>query len=297
MSRKCKVHTNMIEKRELQDIIKKALEEDIGEGDITTLAIIPEDAAHTAYFLAKETGVIAGLKVVRMVFAELDPSVSFKKFIKDGDRVEKGDIFAEVSGKSRVLLTGERTALNFLQRMSGIATETARYVEAVKGTYAVILDTRKTAPGLRVLDKWAVRLGGGCNHRRGLDDMILIKDNHIEAVGSVTEAVNRARNSSSNIPVEVEVKSLFEFREALEMKPNRILLDNMSPELMSQAVKMTMGRIPLEASGNVTLENIRKVAQTGVDYISVGALTHSVKALDISLKFEPPPKKGKHYDC
>jgi nicotinate-nucleotide pyrophosphorylase (carboxylating) len=209
---------------------------------------------------------------------ELSPSAS------DGDGVARGQVFATIHGPCRALLTGERVALNFLQRMSGIATLTRRFVEAVEGTRAVILDTRKTAPGLRLLDKWAVRLGGGQNHRIGLYDMALIKDNHIAAVGSITEAVKRVRAlDERHRPIEVEVTSLEQLREALPLDVDRILLDNMSLDQMREAVRAANGKTPLEASGNVTLDNVAQVAATGVDFISVGALTHSVKALDISL--------------
>lgn len=278
----------MVERKRIRKIIKTVLEEDIGSGDVTTLATIPEDSRHKAFFVAKESGIVAGLQIAEMTFKELDPKVELKKYLEDGDKVYKGDMFAEVFGCSRALLTGERTALNFLQRMSGIATETAKYVEAVKGTNAQIIDTRKTAPGLRVLDKWAVGLGGGGNHRMGLFDMALIKDNHIEAVGSITEAVWRVRwgHTLWDGLLEVEVKNLDELKEALDTETNWIMLDNMDTSTMAEAVNINNGKVKLEASGNITLENVRQVAQTGVEFISVGALTHSVKALDISLKHE-----------
>ena len=268
----------------MDGIIHRALAEDLGDGDVTTLNTIPADAEYTGDFLVKAPGVIAGLQVAARVFATLDPAVHFQTFAPDGDRVSHGDIVATVTGPGRAILSGERVALNLLQRMSGIATATRRYVDAVAGTRGVILDTRKTAPGLRVLDKWAVRLGGGQNHRIGLYDMALIKDNHIAAVGSITEAVRRVRvGDPRQRPIEVEVTNLDQLREALALPIDRILLDNMSHEMMRAAVKLAAGKIPLEASGNVNLDTVAAVAATGVDFISVGALTHSVKALDISL--------------
>ncbi|MFQ5342137.1 MAG: carboxylating nicotinate-nucleotide diphosphorylase [Anaerolineae bacterium] len=265
-------------------IIQRALDEDIGDGDVTTLCTVPPEAMLIGQFIAKEDGVIAGLEVAKLTFSLVDGRVQFTSRVADGNQVEAGKVIAEVSGPGRALLSGERVALNFLQRMSGIATLTRRFVEAVQGTSAVILDTRKTAPGLRPLDKWAVRLGGGQNHRSGLYDMVLIKDNHIAAVGSISEAVARVRaQDEQELAVEVEVKNLAELREALKLDLNRILLDNMSLGEMREAVQLTGGRVPLEASGNVSLENVADIAATGVDYISIGMLTHSVQALDISL--------------
>ncbi len=265
-------------------LLRFALAEDLGDGDITTLSTIPAPSHYTGDFLVKAAGVIAGLGVAQRVFTLLDPAVTFTALAADGDLVGPGDIVAAVTGPGRALLTGERVALNFMQRMSGIATATRRYVNAVVGTRAVILDTRKTVPGLRLLDKWAVRLGGGQNHRIGLYDMALIKDNHIAAVGSLTEAVHRVRESDSKQrPIEVEVTSLAQLREALALPIDRILLDNMTPAQMAEAVQITGGKIPLEASGGVTLDTVAAIAATGVDFISVGALTHSVTALDISL--------------
>lgn len=265
-------------------IIQLALDEDLGDGDVTTLCTIPPEAMLEGEFIAKEAGVIAGLAVARLTFARIDERVQFTPYIADGDQVRVGQVFAGVSGPGRALLSGERVALNFLQRMSGIATLTRRCVEAVAGTSAVILDTRKTAPGLRLLDKWAVRLGGGQNHRFGLYDMVLIKDNHIAAVGSISETVARVRACDARKrAIEVEVTTLDELREALTLNVDRILLDNMSLAEMREAVRITGGRTPLEASGNVTVENVAAIAATGVDYISAGMLTHSVRALDISL--------------
>ncbi len=274
---------------EIDRIVLAALAEDIGDGDVTTENTIPEDARLTGRFLAKESGVVAGIHVVWRTFALLDPRVELLVLIGDGQCVERGQVIAQVSGPGRAILTGERVALNFLQRMSGIATVTQAYVDAVAGTHAVILDTRKTVPGLRLLDKWAVRLGGGENHRIGLHDMALIKDNHIAAVGSITEAVDRVRaglraeGNGRNRMIEVEVTDLDQLAEALEAGVDRILLDNMPLDMMREAVRMADARVPLEASGGISMERVREVAETGVDFISIGALTHSVKALDISL--------------
>lgn len=268
--------------------IVDALAEDIGTGDITSTATLPPDLWYNGRFLAKASGTIAGLAVAQLVFAQVDATTLFDICIPDGSPVQKGATIATVSGSARSLLTAERTALNFLQRMSGIATLTRQFMDAVAGTKAVILDTRKTAPGLRAIDKWAVRLGGGQNHRYGLYDMVLIKDNHIAAVGSIHEAVQRVRTSVAPIRlIEVEVKSLAELAEAMALDVDRIMLDNMSLAQMTEAVQMVNGRIPLEASGNVTLETVAAIAATGVDYISSGALTHSVTALDISLELMP----------
>ena len=270
--------------QELERVLRNALAEDIGDGDVTTLNTIPAGAVLTGDFLVKEDGVLAGLEVARLVFAQLDEGVRFMAHAVDGDRVQVRQVVATVEGLGRSILTGERVALNFMQRMSGIATMTRRFVDAVAGTRAVILDTRKTAPGLRLLDKWAVRLGGGQNHRVGLYDMALIKDNHIAAVGGITKAVQRVvAGDDRHRPIEVEVQNLEQLREALKQPIDRILLDNMTYARMAEAVRITAGRIPLEASGNVNLQTVAGIAATGVDYISVGALTHSVKALDISL--------------
>jgi nicotinate-nucleotide pyrophosphorylase (carboxylating) len=298
---------------QIQAIVERALAEDVGSGDVTSQWILPPELGVHGHLLAKAQGVLAGLEVARQVFQQVDERIALQARMKDGHALSKGDIVATVEGPAASILTAERTALNFLQRMSGIATLTGRYVEAVAGTPAVILDTRKTAPGLRLLDKWAVRLGGGQNHRLGLYDMVLIKDNHIAAAGGITQAVERVRlrtrpgpgpepfDPAQDVPVEglrpepveglaveVEVKSLAELEEALALRVDRIMLDNMDLDEMRRAVEITAGRVPLEASGNVTLENVAAIAATGVDYISVGALTHSVKALDISLDVEAP---------
>lgn len=271
--------------RQINSIVRQALAEDIGSGDITTNATIPEGAKYQGIFLAKADGVISGINVVGLVFKLVDPRLRFKPLVKDGDRIKKGEVFAKLSGPGRGILTGERVALNFLQRMSGIATLTSRFVEAVGSNRAVILDTRKTVPGLRVLDRQAVRDGGGHNHRFGLFDMVLIKDNHIAAVGNITETVARVRRTDKRRrQIEVEVKNMDELREAIATHPDRILLDNMNLEQIKEAVKITAGKVPLEVSGGVNLDTVGAIAATGVDYISAGALTHSVKALDISLE-------------
>jgi nicotinate-nucleotide pyrophosphorylase (carboxylating) len=273
---------------EIRAIVRRALDEDVGDGDVTTNSTVAPDARLRGEFIAKQAGVVAGLEVARLVLALLDEHQAFSQRVSDGERVAHGQVLATVEGPGRALLSGERTALNLLQRMSGIATLTRQFVDAVGGTRAIILDTRKTAPGLRVLDKWAVRLGGGQNHRFGLYDMALIKDNHIAAVGgSLAEAIRRVRaGDPRQRPIEVEVTKQDELRQALEIMPavDRILLDNMSPDEMRAAVEVVNGRVPLEASGNVSLETVAQVAATGVDYISIGALTHSVRALDISLE-------------
>jgi len=276
-----------IDKKIIQKIITDALKEDIQSGDITTNLIIPRGQKAKAYFLAKENGIIAGLPVAKEVFKKLDKNILWKSFIKEGERVKAGTKIAEVTGNLRALLSCERTALNILQRMSGIATVTSIYVDELKNTPATILDTRKTAPGLRILDKYAVKTGGGKNHRIGLFDMVLIKDNHIKAAGNITSAVSKIRaGSKKKIKMEVETRTLDEVREAINCKVDIIMLDNMPVKIMRAAVKIINGKIKTEASGNVNLKTLKRIAATGVDYISVGALTHSVKALDISMKIE-----------
>jgi len=276
--------------------IRRALEEDLGPGDATTASIVPADARTLARLVAKQDGVVAGLDVARAVFKEVDPSVGFKALVPEGHQVVPGQVLAEIAGPARAILSAERTALNFLGRMSGIATLTRQFVDAVAGTPARILDTRKTAPGLRAFDKLAVGRGGGENHRLGLYDMILIKDNHIDFAGSLVEAVHRAQAAGSGLEIEVEARTLEEVRAALDVGARRILLDNMSPLTMKQAVAISRGRARLEASGNVSLDNVREIAQTGVDDISVGALTHSVRVLDMSLELtrEPAPAGMAH---
>jgi nicotinate-nucleotide pyrophosphorylase (carboxylating) len=269
----------------ISEYIQRALEEDIGAGDVTTDTIVPAGATLRGRIVAKQDGIVAGLDVAKDVFFTLNPDITFLAKTQDGARVTRRDVLAEVEGPARALLTGERIALNFLGRMSGIATLTRKFVDAVAGTKAKILDTRKTAPGLRMTDKLAVRLGGGENHRTGLFDMVLIKDNHIDFAGSITNAVERVRASGTTLEIEVETRTLDDVREALALGVERILLDNMSPDTMREAVAICDGRAKLEASGNVTLDNVLEVAKTGVDYISVGALTHSPVVFDVSLEF------------
>ncbi|MXX24078.1 MAG: carboxylating nicotinate-nucleotide diphosphorylase [Caldilineaceae bacterium SB0668_bin_21] len=278
--------------------VQLALKEDIGSGDATTLATIMAERQAKGRFLAKSSGTIAGLEVVELTYSLLQDREAkssklgtgqpfqFCPYVEDGETVAAGTVVASASGSAQILLTAERVALNFVQRMSGIATLTRRYVEAVEGTKAVILDTRKTAPGLRVFDKRAVVLGGGMNHRFGLFDMALVKDNHIAAAGGITAAVGGIRGQYECLEIEVEVSDLVQLEEALGLDVDRILLDNMRPEQIGEAVAITAGHTPLEASGGISLENVAAVAATGVDYISVGALTHSVPALDISFELE-----------
>ena len=270
---------------EISQYIRRALEEDIGSGDVTTDTIVPANASLRGRIVAKESGVVAGLEIARHVMLSLDQHIDFAAKVEDGTKVEPGTVLADLDGPARALLTGERIALNFLGRMSGIATLTSKFVDAISRTKAVILDTRKTAPGLRLTDKLAVRLGGGQNHRTGLFDMVLIKDNHIDFAGSITAAVERVRASGTRLEIEVETRTLDNVREALSLGVERILLDNMSTDTMREAVAICDGRARLEASGNVTLDNVLEVADTGVDYISVGALTHSPKVFDVSLEF------------
>ena len=259
------------------------MQEDIGTGDVTTSSIIPADAVMHGQIIAKQAGVVAGLDVAGQVFRLLDEHTRFEVCVPEGARVVDRQVLATLAGPARALLTGERTALNYLGRMSGIATLTRQFVDAISGTPARILDTRKTAPGLRALDKLAVKRGGGENHRIGLYDMVLIKDNHIDFAGSIAEAVRRAREHAGRLGIEVEARTLDDVRQALALSVRRILLDNMAPEMMHQAVLLSAGRAELEASGNVSLDNVRRVAETGVDFISVGALTHSAKNFDVSL--------------
>jgi len=276
-----------LDRKETDRIISLALREDIGTGDVTTNSIAAGDKKSSASFYMKEAGIIAGLGIAKSVFRKLDKSISWKNFGNDGDRVTAGTKIASVSGSFRAILTGERTALNFLQRLSGIATLTSRFVELTNGTTAQILDTRKTFPGLRMLDKYAVLAGGGKNHRFGLYDMVLIKDNHIKIAGSITGAVHYVRKKlRKKLKIEVETTNIEEVQEALNSKVDIIMLDNMPADLMKEAVTIIGGKVKVEASGNVTLENVHEIAKAGVNYISVGALTHSVKALDISMAIE-----------
>ena len=260
--------------------VRAWLAEDLGEGDLTSDALVPEDATAEASILLKERGVVSGLEVARAVFAELDPNVRFDPMTADGEQTE-GEI-ARLEGRARALLGGERLALNLLGRLSGVATLTRCYVGAVAGTGVEILDTRKTTPGLRTLEKYAVRCGGGRNHRLALDDGILIKDNHLHVAGPIGAAVELAQATGAE--VEVECDTLEQVEEALAAGADVILLDNMTPALLTQAVALTGGRAKLEASGGVTLENVRAIAETGVDFVSIGALTHSAQALDVSME-------------
>ncbi|MDE2485967.1 MAG: carboxylating nicotinate-nucleotide diphosphorylase [Alphaproteobacteria bacterium] len=266
-------------------VVRAALAEDLGRaGDVTGQACIPAEARLSAVFAARKPGVVAGLACVRLAIAELDPDAKVRLLVADGDRVVAGAKLATVEANARALLSAERTALNLLGRLCGIATLTRAYVDAVAGTPAKIVDTRKTTPGLRALEKYAVRCGGGVNHRFGLDDAILIKDNHVAACGSVGEAVRRAKAAAGHLmKVEVEVDTLSQLDEALAEAPDVIMLDNFSLDDLREAVRRTAGRVTLEASGGITLETVRAVAETGVDVISVGAMTHSVGVLDIGL--------------
>ncbi|CUU07728.1 nicotinate-nucleotide pyrophosphorylase [carboxylating] [Candidatus Thermokryptus mobilis] len=274
------------------EIVERALVEDIGSGDVTTMAVIGDEGIEAeAEFVSKDEGVVAGIDVVWFVFRALDPSLNFIPFLSDGDEVKKGDIIGIVKGDVRSILTVERTALNFLQRMSGIATLTRKFVKAVEGTKAKITDTRKTAPGLRLIDKLAVEIGGGVNHRFGLYDMILIKDNHIAIAGGVEKAIERClrfiKEKNLDLKIEVEAQSVEDVEKILKVGGvDRILLDNFNIDDLKRAVDLIGERFEVEASGGITLENVREVAETGVDYISVGMLTHSVRALDISLEIK-----------
>lgn len=269
----------------IDNIITTALTEDINYIDAAADNLIPEDHRSSAYYVAKDTGIVCGIEAAKRVFELVGGNVDFKILLKDGTKVKNGDIIAELEGSTLTLLKGERTALNLLQHMSGIATATNKCVELVSGTKASVTDTRKTLPGLRALQKYAVTVGGGKNHRFNLSDAAMLKDNHIDAYGGITAAVAALREKIGHtVKIEVEVRTLDELKEALETKAEIIMLDNMSCEEMAQAVKIAGGRALLEASGNITAENIRSVAETGVDIISLGALTHSVRCFDISMK-------------
>lgn len=272
---------------QVEQIITLALNEDIGTGDITTLSTIPADKTALGRFVAKEDMILCGIDLAAHIFARVDPSIELKANFKDGDAVKKGDVIATVSGNAQNVLTGERTALNFMQRLTGIATRTHASVAEVAGTNAKITDTRKTTPGLRVLEKYAVRVGGGTNHRFNLADGVLIKDNHIAVSGGIKNAVKNARAVIPHtLKIEVEVETKEQLAEALDAGADIIMLDNMSYDLMRECVGIVSGRALVEASGNMGEKNLREVAETGVDIISIGALTHTVKAADISLKFQ-----------
>jgi nicotinate-nucleotide pyrophosphorylase (carboxylating) len=266
------------------DLIKRSIEEDIGHGDITTTLIIPQESESRALFIAKDSFIVAGFPFAKEVFRLLDPAITFKTFYNEGDRARKRAVLGEVSGETHSILAGERVSLNILQRLSGIATRTRQFVDAVSGLKTRIVDTRKTIPCHRFMEKYAVRMGGGGNHRFGLYDGILIKDNHIEAVGSLKEAVKRAKAGNYLAKIEVEIESLKDMKEAIEAGADIVMLDNMSVEDIKKAVKIARGKVKTEASGNIKLKRVREIAETGVDLISVGALTHSVRAADISMK-------------
>lgn len=271
----------------VDDIIKKAIDEDINYVDVTTDYLIPDDSVSDAYYIAKDTGILCGIEIAKRVFELVGNDVDFNILINDGSEVKKGDIIARMYGSTKTLLKGERTALNILQHMSGIATATNKCVKLVEGTNAHITDTRKTLPGLRRLQKYAVTVGGGKNHRYNLSDGAMLKDNHIDAYGGITPAISALREKIGHmVKIEVEVRTLDELKEALAAGADIIMLDNMSCDMMKEAVAITSGKVPLEASGNITAENIKQVAETGVDIISLGALTHSVKCFDISMRIE-----------
>lgn len=271
----------------IDDIIKRALEEDINYIDVTTDYLIDDSETSNAVFVAKDSGVLAGIDIAAKVFQLIDSNIKVKILIHDGGQVKNGDIIAKISGHTKALLKGERTALNLLQHLSGIATATNKCVKLIEGTKATITDTRKTLPGLRALQKYAVVIGGGKNHRFNLSDGAMLKDNHIDAYGGITGAVEALRTKIGHmVKIEVETRTLEELQEALAVKADVIMLDNMDPAMMKKAVEITAGRAKLEASGNVTEANIRAIAETGVDIISLGALTHSVKCFDISMKIQ-----------
>lgn len=272
----------------IDDLLTLAFAEDVGDGDHTTLSTIPDNEMGSQQLIIKEEGILAGVEIARKVFDKFDPSLKMTIFINDGTHVKPGDIAFRVDGKVRSLLQTERIMLNIMQRMSGIATTTARYQKELEGLKTKVLDTRKTTPGMRLLEKEAVKIGGGSNHRIGLFDMILIKDNHVDFAGGITQAVNAAKEyckrTGKNLKIEVEVRNTDEILEALAAKVDRIMLDNFSPERTREAVKLINGAVEIESSGGITLDTLRKYGECGVDYISVGALTHSVKGLDMSFK-------------
>ncbi|MCX7785550.1 MAG: carboxylating nicotinate-nucleotide diphosphorylase [candidate division WOR-3 bacterium] len=276
-----------ISKLNLKQIIQQALKEDIGSGDITTNFTVDKNKIVTAEIIAKDDGILAGSDVVKMVFQYLDPKVNVNFKIKDGERFKSKQVIAQITGKAQALLSGERTALNFLCRLSGIASLTRKFVDKISDTKAKILDTRKTTPLLRDLEKYAVRVGGGYNHRMGLYDMMLVKDNHIKIAGGITQAIKKAQKYNKNkLPIEVETKNLNEVKQALALNVSIIMLDNMNLRQIAQAVKLVKGKAKLEVSGGVNLKNVRKIAKTGVDYISVGAITHSAPIVDMSMKIK-----------
>ncbi len=272
----------------IDDLLTLAFAEDVGDGDHTTLSTIPADEQGCQQLIIKEEGIVAGVEIARKVFEKFDPELKMTVFIKDGAHVKPGDIVFEVKGSVRSLLQTERTMLNIMQRMSGVATMTAKYQDKLKGLKTKVLDTRKTTPGMRMLEKEAVKIGGGENHRIGLFDMILIKDNHVDFAGGIDKAVSAAKKylaeKGKNLKIEVEVRNTAEIDQALEAGVDRIMLDNFTPERTLEAVRHINGRVEIESSGGITLDTLRQYGETGVDYISVGALTHSVKGLDMSFK-------------
>ncbi len=272
----------------IDDLLTLAFAEDVGDGDHTTLSTIPASEMGCQRLIVKEEGVLAGVDIARRVFSKFDPELEMTVYINDGAHVKPGDIAFEVKGRVRSLLQTERVMLNIMQRMSGIATQTAKYQARLEGLKTKVLDTRKTTPGMRMLEKEAVRIGGGCNHRIGLFDMILIKDNHVDFAGGITQAVNAAKEyckaNGKDLKIEVEVRNTDEILEALEAGVDRIMLDNFTPERTREAVKLIDGRVEIESSGGITLDTLRDYGECGVDFISVGALTHSVKGLDMSFK-------------
>jgi nicotinate-nucleotide pyrophosphorylase (carboxylating) len=273
----------------IHEIIDNALREDIGEGDHSTMACVPEDANGNAVLLVKEDGIIAGVELAQMIFHRFDPKLQVQVYIQDGSPVKKGDIAFQVSGSSRSILSTERLVLNFMQRMSGIATQTNRIVKLIDGCQSKLLDTRKTTPGIRYIEKWAVRIGGGFNHRFALYDMIMLKDNHIDYAGGIEKAILRVHDylkiHEKDLRIEIEVRNLSELEQVLAVGGvHRIMLDNFTPDEISAELKLIPIQFETEASGGITIDNIRSYAETGVNYISVGALTHSVKSLDLSLK-------------
>lgn len=272
----------------IDDLLTLAFAEDVGDGDHTTLSTIPADERGVQRLIVKEEGILAGVDIARRVFEKFDPELKMTVYINDGAKVKPGDIAFEVEGSVRSLLQTERVMLNIMQRMSGIATQTAKYQQRLEGLKTKVLDTRKTTPGMRMLEKEAVRIGGGCNHRIGLFDMILIKDNHVDFAGGIKQAVEAARKycaeKGKDLKIELEVRNEDEIRQALEEKVDRIMLDNFTPERTREAVKLINGQIEIESSGGITLDTLREYGECGVDFISVGALTHSVKGLDMSFK-------------
>ena len=276
----------MIPGFDLDDFVQRTLAEDLGtRGDVTSAATIPADARFTAEMNCREPIIVAGIAISEAFFRALDPAVEIERLVEDGQRIETGTVMMRVTGNARAMLTAERSALNTLQHLSGIATLTGRFVDAIAGTGAILLDTRKTIPGLRLLDKYAARMGGAQNHRLRLDDGVLIKDNHVGVAGSVEEAVRRARAADTGLQIQVEVDRIAQIEPALAAGAERLLLDNMKPEMLREAVALVAGRVPLEASGGVNLDTIRAIAASGIDYISVGRITQSAPAADIGLDY------------